>query len=533
MSHALQPTPSTIPQLVSAAAREFGDSPFIEDTTPDGTISISFQQFESLARQVAAALIARGINHGDRIAIWAPNVHEWIAAALGAQCVGAVLVTLNTRYKGTEAAFILRQSRARLLFSIAEFLGTDYPAQLDDESLPSLEGIVTFRQAAQRDSGKHTRWESFLTEGTNITASRLEERMHSVTADDVSDILFTSGTTGKPKGVMTCHEQNLKTFAFWGDNLGVRPGDRYLIVNPFFHSFGYKAGILACLLKGVTVLPHAVFDSLEILKRIASEQITILPGPPTLFQSLLTYPQLDQYDISSLRCTSTGAAAIPVEMIRQMRDKLGFETVVTAYGLTEACGLSTTCRPGDAAETVATTSGRAIDGLEVRCVDSNNRPVAVDEPGEIAIRGYSVMKGYFENEAATREAIDADGWLHTGDIGVLDAQGNLRITDRLKDMFITGGFNCYPAEIENILSNHPAIAMNAIIGVPDERMGEVAMAFVVLKNNQQLTAEELIKWCREQMANYKVPRRVNIVDSLPLNASGKVMKPELRHMINA
>lgn len=533
MSHVLTPLPDTIPKLVHAAAQEFGDSLFIEDVTPEGTVSISFRQFEERARQVAATLIARGINAGDHIALWAPNIHEWIVAALGAQCAGAVLVTLNTRYKGAEAAFILRQSRARLLFSAGEFLGCDYPAQLAGEDLPDLEDIVTFRQSSGHGDKPHTRWEDFVTQGSSVPASEVDARMQSVGADDLSDILFTSGTTGSPKGVMTCHGQNLKAFDFWGTVMNIGPGDRYLIINPFFHTFGYKAGILASLLKGSTVLPHPVFDSLEILQRIAKEKITVLPGPPTLFQSLLTFPQLDQYDISSLRSTVTGAAAIPVEMIRQIRERLGFETVVTAYGLTEACGVSTICRSDDDAETVATTSGRAIDGLEIRCVDSNNQPLAAGEAGEIVIRGYTVMKGYFENEAATAETIDSDGWLHTGDIGVLDEQGYLRITDRLKDMFITGGFNCYPAEIENTLSNHPAIAMNAIIGVPDERMGEVAMAFVVLKSGHAFTEEELVSWCRQNMANYKVPRRVTIVDSLPLNAAGKVLKPELRRRASA
>jgi len=254
----------------------------------------------------------------------------------------------------------------------------------------------------------------------------------------------------------------------------------------------------------------------------------VLPGAPTIYQSLLAVPGRERYDLSSLRLAVTGAAAIPVELIHRMKDELGFETVLTAYGLTESCGTVTMCAPDDDAETIATTSGRAIPGVEVRCVDPDGKEVPRGEPGEIVVRGYNVMRGYFDADEQTAEAIDARGWLHTGDIGVMDARGNLRITDRLKDMFIMGGFNCYPAEIENLMFCHEAIAQVAVIGVPDPRMGEVGMAFVVPAPGRTLDPEALIAWCREQMANYKVPRRIEVVDAIPLNAAGKVDKLELR-----
>lgn len=518
----------TIPQLVQQAATLYGNQPFLEE---DAT-SISFAGFAEQAQQVAAALIAKGIKTGDRIALWAPNISEWVIAAIGAQCAGAILVTLNTRYKGNEAAYILRQSRAKLLFSIGHFLDCDYPAQLANESLPDLKDIVTFRQTQPCSKTlphcSYTAWEDFLEASSETPAAAVTERMAQIQGSDISDILFTSGTTGNPKGVMTSHEQNLRAFTSFSDIVGLTQGDRYLVINPFFHSFGYKAGILACLLKGVTLLPHAVFDATQILARIAKDRISVLPGPPTLFQSLLAHPDLDKYDISTLKRATTGAAVIPVEMIHQMKDKLGFECVITAYGLTESCGLVTACRAEDSAEIIATTSGRVIPDVELRCVDSNNNEVPRGEAGEIVFRGYNVMQGYFENDAATAEAIDSAGWLHTGDIGVMDEAGNLRITDRLKDMFITGGFNCYPAEIEKILAANDAITMSAVIGVPDERMGEVAMAFVVLKPGATMTEKDFVSWCRDHMANYKVPRKVSFVEALPLNASGKVVKPELK-----
>jgi acyl-CoA synthetase (AMP-forming)/AMP-acid ligase II len=310
--------------------------------------------------------------------------------------------------------------------------------------------------------------------------------------------------------------------------VGLREGDRYLIVNPFFHSFGYKAGWLSCVLRGATILPHAVFDVPAVLERTSREKISVLPGPPTLYQSILAHPERDRHDLSSLRLAVTGAAAIPVELIRRMRDELGFETVITGYGLTETCGTVSMCDQDDDAKTIATTSGRAIPGIEVRCVDGEGAEVARGEPGEVVVRGYNVMQGYFEDAAETRATIDPDGWLHTGDVAVMDERGYLRITDRLKDMFIMGGFNCYPAEIESQMYSHEEIAQVAVIGVPDERMGEVAMAFVVPVPGSQPTGEAIVAWCRDHMANYKVPRRIEIVDALPMNAAGKVTKFVLR-----
>ena len=515
---------TTIPQLVDQAAQAYSDQIFLEE----GRTRISFAEFANQCHQVAASLISMGIRKGDRIAVWAPNTVEWVIAAIGAQYMGAVLVTLNTRYKGPEAAFILRKSRARLLFSTGRFLDTDYPAMLTGETLPDLETTVVFPSEASSEACMS--WEAFLETGST-TEKAVTESPTAVTGDDVSDILFTSGTTGEPKGVMTCHKQNLHAFTTFSDILGLEAGDRYLVINPFFHSFGYKAGILACLIKGVTLLPHAIFDPTSVLERISKDRITVMPGPPTLFQSLLAHPSLDSYDISTLKRATTGAAIIPVELIHKMKDRLGFETVITAYGLTESCGLVTMCRDGDSAEIIATTSGRVIPEVELRCVDTDNREVPRGEPGEIVFRGFNVMKGYFENDSATREAIDTEGWLHTGDIGVMDEAGNLKITDRLKDMFITGGFNCYPAEIEKLIGARDDVTMCAVIGIPDERMGEVAMAFIVPAPGQEPEEEEVIRWCRENMANYKVPRKVAFVDSLPLNASGKVVKPELKKLV--
>ncbi len=511
----------TIPNLLHDAAVTRGEAPAIYD----GDRVVSWRELESVARRAASAYIAVGVEAGDRIAIWAPNVWEWIPAALGIHLAGAVLVPLNTRYKGMEAAYILQRSNAKVLVTMGEFLGTDYAALLhaatDSESLPDLRATVTLRTAGAGS------WDKFLAEAPAADAE-IDRRVAALGPDDLSDILFTSGTTGNPKGVMETHGATLRAFQAWSDVVGLRAGDRYLIVNPFFHAFGYKAGWLSALMTGATIHPQAVFDVDQVLERVNRERITMLPGPPTLFHTILDHPRRAEYDLSTLRLAVTGAAAIPVELIVRMRDELTFETIITGYGLTEASGIATMCRYDDDPETIANTSGRAIPDVEVLVVDADGAEVTRGEPGEIVVRGYNVMRGYFDDPEETALAIDADGWLHTGDIGIMDDRGYLRITDRTKDMFIVGGFNAYPAEIENLMLANDAIAQVAVVGVPDDRMGEVGMAFVVLRPDTVVTADAISTWCKEAMANFKVPRHVQIIESLPLNATGKVLKFELR-----
>jgi len=510
----------TIPRTLRRAAERFGDALALDD---EG-VCLSFTQLAAAGEDAARAFIAAGLRPGERAAIWAPNLWEWVVAALGLQSAGGVLVPLNTRYKAVEAGYILRRSRARVLCTMGDFLGTSYADSLGSEALPDLERVVVFRGTSKRGEA----WADFVAAGARVPAGEARARADAVAAGDLSDLLFTSGTTGNPKGVMTVHGQNLEVFDTWSRGVGIREGDRYLIVNPFFHSFGYKGGWLTCLIRGAAAIPMQVFDAAEVLERIARERINLLPGPPTIYQMLLAHPERAKFDLSSLRLAVTGAAAVPVELVKRMRGELGFASVITAYGLTETCGVVSMCEPSDDAETIATTSGRALPDTEVRCVDEKGQEVPRGSPGEIVVRGYNVMRGYFEDSAETAKAIDAEGWLHTGDIGVMDERGYLRITDRIKDMFITGGFNCYPAEIENGMYLHPGIAQVAVIGVPDERMGEVGMAFVVPRPGATLDSAELIAWCREQMAHFKAPKRIEIVSALPTNASGKVLKYELR-----
>lgn len=501
----------TIPALIKHQAENLGSKPaLISDYE-----TISFLELDNLSTNIATHLIDLNILPGDRVAIWAPNMNEWVLAAIAIHKVGGVLVPINTRMKGKEAAYILNNSESKILFSVNTFLGTDYFQLLENEDLPYLKYKISLDETEAIDS------KIFF---STLKDKTVDVHLPEVIETDMADIIFTSGTTGKPKGVISTHLQNIKVFDYWSSYIGLNENDRYLIVNPFFHTFGYKAGWLASVMRGVTAYPCPIFDADKIIQIINKEKITMLPGPPTLYQSILTSQLIETIDISSLRLGVTGAASIPIQLIKDMKETLGFETVITAYGLTESTGVVTMCTPNDDYETIATTSGCAIADVEVKCVDQNNKVVPAGEPGEILVRGYNITQGYFNNPGATQEAIDTDGWLHTGDIGILDSNGYIKITDRSKDMFIVGGFNAYPAEIENILCDHPAISQAAVIGIEDERMGEVAKAFVLLKPNQDLDADSLLQWSRDNMANYKVPREVEFVRELPTNAAGKIMK---------
>ncbi|MFD4761389.1 FadD3 family acyl-CoA ligase [Streptomyces sp. NPDC058439] len=508
----------SIPELVRAAARRYGD----REAVVEGRTRISYAELGDRVERAAAACIASGVEPGDRVAVWAPNSLDWIVSALGAVTAGAVLVPLNTRFKGAEAAYILQRSRAKLLFVTGTFLGTSYVASLRraDVPLPHLERVVVLADSAPDD---YVTWKDFLAAGEGVAPEVVRARAAAIAPSAPSDIIYTSGTTGRPKGAVITHAQTLRCYAIWSELADLREGDRYLIVNPFFHTFGYKAGIIACLMRGATMVPQPVFNVDTVLANIAAERISVLPGPPTLHQSLLDHPARDAHDLSALRLVVTGAAVVPLQLVERLRAELGIATVLTAYGLSEASGIVTMCRRGDPARMIASTSGRAIPGTEIRVLAD-----APGTPGEVLVRGFNVMRGYFEDPKATAATITPDGWLHTGDVGVLDEDGNLRITDRIKDMFIVGGFNAYPAEIEQLLGLHPDVADVAVIGIPDPRLGEVGKAYAVRRPGATVTADDLIAWSRREMANYKVPRAVEFVDELPRNASGKVVKGELR-----
>ena len=506
--------PQTIPAALDRIAGELPDHDAL--VSPDRTIT--FAELRDEVRRAAAAMIDLGVAVGDNVAIWSPNTWHWVVACLATHYAGATVVPLNTRYTAAEAADILARTRTPLLVAMGEFLGVDRVGDLDRSALPDLRHIVRVpvESTACFDDGT---WDEFVATGSDFIAA--DARAAAVRPNDVSDVLFTSGTTGRSKGVLCAHRQSLAGSAAWAACGKITSDDRYLCINPFFHNFGYKAGILACLQTGATLIPQLTFDAEQAMRAVAEHRITVLPGPPTIYQTLLDHPARASYDLSSLRFAVTGAATVPVVLIERMQTELDIDIVLTAYGLTESNGMGTMCRAEDDAVTVATTCGRPIADFDLR-IDG--------ETGEVLLRGPNVMLGYLEDQQATAATIDSQGWLHTGDIGKLDAAGNLQITDRLKDMYICGGFNVYPAEIEQVLARLDGVLDCAVIGVPDERLGEVGRAYLVIRPESGLDEKSVIAFTREYLANFKAPRSVRFVDALPRNAGGKVVKPRLREM---
>jgi acyl-CoA synthetase (AMP-forming)/AMP-acid ligase II len=519
------------------AAEQYHDREAVSD---DG-VSLDFPQLAAAAADVAAALLAVGVQAGDRVVLWAPNSHHWIRIALGVYTAGAVLVPVNTRYRAAEARELVRRTGARIAFVHDGFLGYGYRDALvrpaaDGAGGDRLESVVDLaltepvRVARNAGDGDPAvlGWDEFVRRGQEVSAAQVWARLDEVGPGDLSDIVFTSGTTGRSKGVRITHGPAVRLYTDFGRIWGLRPGDRHLLSLPMFHAGGLKAGILACLLYGVTAVPMAVFDTEEMIALVEREKITALNGPPTVHYALLDHPAREQHDLSSLRLGATGAAVVPIEMVRRVQRELTYENFITAYGLTECIGTATMCRRDDSAEIVATSNGRAVAGVELRIVGPDGRDRPVNETGEVLIRGYQTTAGYWDSVEETAGLYTEDGWLRTGDAGRLDEQGNLAITDRIKDLFMVGGFNVAPAEVEHFLREHPAVADVAVVGVPDARLGEVGRAFVILRPDVSATAEELISWCGERMANFKVPRSIVFVDSLPRTPSGKVVKVGLR-----
>ena len=520
---------TTIPALVRWSTNEYADLNAIRD----GDVTLTYRELGQRIDEAARAMLVSGVQPGDAVGVWAPNSWQWVVAALAASRAGAVLVPVNTRFKGPEAAYVLEKAGAKLLFVDDGFLNFDYSGSLADQSIPTLAEII---HIGQTPSANTVPYDDFVARGSaadcdqDALQAEVETRTDAIANDDVGTIMFTSGTTGHPKGVLVRGGAIIRAFRTYGEALGVRPQDPYLLVNPYFHAFGYNSGIMVCLMFGALNLPVAVYTPDTVLETIQRERVAVFPGPPALFQGLLNHPDLESFDVSSLRSCVTGAASIPVEMIVDMGTRLGFERIMTAYGMTETSGIAAYTKPGDPPELIAATSGCAPEGVELRVIDAEGVDVAAGVEGELLVRGFQVTPGYLDAPEQTAEAIDNDGWLHTGDVAIMNEQGYIDITDRMKDMFIMGGFNAYPAEIERVLVEHPLVGIAAVIGVPDERMGEVGAAFIVPSPQGAPDVDELIAWCREQMANYKVPRHVWFVDELPLTASNKVRKPELRDM---
>ena len=521
---------TTIPALMRDAARQYGDRAALVSQV-DG--AVSFRELDHRADLIARALIADSARPGDRAAIWAPNMWEWVAAAIGIQRAGGVIVPLNTRLKGSEVGDIIRRGNIARLFTIGAFLGRYYPKMLRDEPMPGLACRIVLRATPDELGPGEIRFEDFLALADRTSDAQLAAREAMVKPDTLADLMFTSGTTGAPKGALFDHRRSLLGGKAWVDIARQTAEDRYCVFGPFSHNASYKAGWVAGLLSGATVYWPEAYDPVSVLDLIANNRITVMPAPPTVFQELLAFPNWRDWDISSYRFLSTGATVVPIELMKRLQAETPIQEISTGYGMTECCGSATHTRPGDPMERVAYTVGTAIPGTEIRIAAPDGRSLPVGEPGEVLIRDGKLLIEYLDNPEATRATLDQDGWLHSGDVGFLDTDGYLKLTDRLKDMYIVGGFNVYPAEIEKQMSGLPGIHQSAIIGVPDQRLGEVGHAFIVRSAGSAITAEEIIAWSKANLANYKVPRGVTFLDAMPMNSTGKVIKFALKELLKS
>ena len=509
----------------------------------DRGLRYTYSEFREVVEGCARALMALGIEKGDHVAVWGQNVPEWVTLQFATGKVGAVLVTINPAYKSHELEYVLDQSDAAALFLTEGVRDADFLkilqeaipelARADDgelsiEELPFLKNIVLMGAEPPKDLPVMSFGE-FLQKGEGVSEEELRERQASLDAGDVINMQYTSGTTGFPKGVQLTHANIVKNAFNIGECMKLGPEDRVCIPVPFFHCFGCVLGTLNTVTHEATMVPVESFDAEEVLKAVDRERCTALLGVPTMFIAELDHPDFEQYNTSSLRTGIMAGSPCPMEVMKKVVDVMGADEITIAYGQTESSPVITQTRTDDPLELRVSSVGRKLPDVEIRILsvetDDDCEP---GEQGELLTRGYHVMRGYYKMDEKTREVIDDEGWLHTGDLAVMDEEGYVRITGRAKDMIIRGGENVYPREIEEFLYTHPEISDVQIYGVPDEKYGEKVAAAVQLRQDSELTAEDVKTYCRENIARFKVPEYVDFVEEYPMTASGKIQKYKLR-----
>ncbi len=543
---------TTIGDLLDRQAERFGDNDALVHV--DWGVRYSYEAFRAECDQVARGLLALGINKGDHVCIWATNYPEWVVAQFATAKIGAVMVTVNPAYRTHELEYVLKQSDASAIILIGNFRSSDYvgmlnevvpelvtsaPGQLRSDKLPHLQNVIFIPPyaAASEDISRECPpgmwpWDDVRERGEEISASALAQRQATCHPDDVINIQYTSGTTGNPKGVMLSHHNIISNMVYTGQGLHLTEQDRLCIPVPLYHCFGCCAGSLLCSINGATmVLPSEYFDPLKTLQAVEKERCTVIHGVPTMFIAELGHPEFEKFDLSTLRTGIMAGSPCPIEVMRQVIDRMGVSEITIGYGQTEAAPIITLTRSDDTIEKRVTTVGPVIPEVEVKIIDpETGQEVASGEQGELYSRSLMNMKGYYKMPEATAAAIDPEGWLHTGDLATVDEEGYYKITGRLKDMIIRGGENVYPREIEEFLYTNPKVSDVQVIGVPDQRVGEEVMAWLMLKPGETATEEEVREFCRGKIAHYKVPRYVKFVSEFPMTVTGKIQKFVMRDM---
>ena len=510
---------------------------------PDRNLRFTYSEFNERVNKLAKGLMYTGVCEGDKVGIWANNVPDWLTFMFATAKIGAVLVTINTNYKLSELEYLIHNADINTLCIIGGFRDSDYVnmvfelvpelksqqrGNLKSEKFPKLKNVVFIGQEKHR--GMFNTAELILL-GSHLDDLELEEVKSKVNTHDVVNMQYTSGTTGFPKGVMLSHHNILNNGFATGECMRYTADDRLLVCVPFFHCFGCVLAVCAIVSHGATMVITEDFDPLMVLASVEKEKCTALYGVPTMFIAELNHPMFDMFDLSSLRTGIMAGALCPIETMKQVMTKMYCKDIISVYGLTETSPGMTATRTHNSPEIRSTTVGFEYPNVEVKILDPENGKECPDNvQGEVCCRGYNVMKGYYKNEDATTKAIDAEGWLHSGDLGVRTEDGFYRITGRIKDMIIRGGENIYPREIENYLFQMPQIEAVEVVGIPSPRYGEQVAAFIKLKNGQSLAEEEVQEYCRGKIARYKIPKYIFFVEGFPMTASGKIQKYKLKEV---
>lgn len=533
----------TLPGLLRRNAERLPDNDCI--VAPEFDVCWSWQELDRRTTEVARGMYAMGIRKGDHVAIWSTNTPEWVLTMFASAKLGAVLVTVNTNYKQFELNYLLTQSDTKMLVMVPGVknndyiahitglvpnLNTDEPENIGAKSLPFLKRVVLIGDQSRRAKGMND-FADFYRLAEQTPLSVVEDSIRGLNTHETINMQYTSGTTGFPKGVMLTHHNITNNGQFMGDCMKLSDKDRLLIVVPLFHCFGCVLGMMSCLTHCTTIVLMDHYNPLHEMEILQNCRCTAVHGVPTMFIGMLEHPDFDKFDFSRLRTGIMAGSPCPIKTMRDVTEKMHLSELTITYGQTECSPGMTMSRTDDPLELRCTTVGKLLPNTEGKIIDpETGLEVKRGTPGEICTRGYLVMKGYYKMPEATRQAIDEEGWLHTGDIGTMDEEGNFRITGRLKDMIIRGGENIYPREIEEFLYTHPSVRDVQVVGVPDEKYGEEVCACVILREGEQATPEEMIEYVRSGLSRFKAPRYVLLMDEFPMTASGKIQKFKLREM---